>query len=303
MLLLNELPSPDKFEPSQDRGSSLNVNTVINSLVKADYYYPEHFSPMGILYNSNGSADYKVNNRHYTLSDDYFLILNHNSKLEIDIQYKSSLQTLFVFFDCTIIKKVQSVFVRTQEDLLDDPYSEQKELPEFTERLHHKMEGNIINALLKLTQQDFIKYEKREFFYDMFGRLLHVNQQDQKQIKNIKAVKKSTRNEIYNRLYKAKFYMDEAYSSSSLTLEDIAQYAALNTFHFLRLFKQLFAVTPHQYLTAIRLQRAKELLLKTNLPVIEVCWNTGFESPGSFSLLFKRNYAYPPQVFRMKFKG
>jgi transcriptional regulator GlxA family with amidase domain len=57
--------------------------------------------------------------------------------------------------------------------------------------------------------------------------------------------------------------------------------------HLLRHFRQLFGHSPHQYLTAVRLEKAKTLLMQSALPVREVGGATGFESPSSFGRLFK----------------
>ncbi|MEP6701335.1 MAG: helix-turn-helix transcriptional regulator, partial [Bacteroidota bacterium] len=68
-------------------------------------------------------------------------------------------------------------------------------------------------------------------------------------------------------------------------------------FHFHRLFRQVYKRTPHQYLTQKRLDKAKDLLSE-NKPVTDVCNEVGFESIGSFSVLFKKEIGFAPQYFR-----
>ena len=68
--------------------------------------------------------------------------------------------------------------------------------------------------------------------------------------------------------------------------------------HFLRTFKQAFHQTPHQYLTQVRLERAKTLLLRTDTPVTDICMEVGFESLGSFSWLFSKRFRKSPSAFR-----
>jgi AraC-like DNA-binding protein len=55
--------------------------------------------------------------------------------------------------------------------------------------------------------------------------------------------------------------------------------------------------TPHQYLTSKRIEKAKDLLSE-NKPVTEVCNEVGFESLGSFSVLFKKEIGFAPQYYR-----
>ena len=83
-----------------------------------------------------------------------------------------------------------------------------------------------------------------------------------------------------------------------MNLDALARHAGMSTFHFLRLFRKTFRETPHQLAIEFRLARAKELLMETNLPITEICFECGYESLGSFSHLFRREVGYSPREFR-----
>ena len=102
--------------------------------------------------------------------------------------------------------------------------------------------------------------------------------------------------DLYQRIVAAKIYMDENYSEP-IDLGLISQQAFLSRYYFHRLFRQVYRRTPHQYLTKKRLEKAKDLL-KENKPVGEVCHEVGFESLGSFSILFKKEIGFAPQFNR-----
>jgi AraC-like DNA-binding protein len=102
--------------------------------------------------------------------------------------------------------------------------------------------------------------------------------------------------DIYQRIVTAKVYIDENYQEP-IDLEKVSKHAFLSRFHFHRLFKQVYKRTPHQYITQKRLDRAKHLLAN-NKPVTEVCNEIGFESIGSFSVLFKKEIGFAPQYYR-----
>ena len=102
--------------------------------------------------------------------------------------------------------------------------------------------------------------------------------------------------DIYQRIVAAKVYIDENYQES-IDLEQISKKAFLSRFHFHRLFRQVYKRTPHQYLTQKRLDKAKDLLSE-NKPVTDVCNEVGFESLGSFSVLFKKEIGFAPQYYR-----
>jgi AraC-like DNA-binding protein len=99
------------------------------------------------------------------------------------------------------------------------------------------------------------------------------------------------------RLAKVRALMDRHYAKA-LTVEHLASQAGLSTFHFIRVFRATFGQTPHQYLRDKRIERAKELLVTTPLPVTEICDQVGFRSLGSFSSLFRRLVKETPAEFR-----
>jgi len=73
--------------------------------------------------------------------------------------------------------------------------------------------------------------------------------------------------------------------------------ASFSRFHFMRIFKTTYGKTPHQYLTWVRIERAK-LLLKTDMSVSNVCFSVGFESVSTFTTLFKKLVGKTPAYFQ-----
>jgi len=83
-----------------------------------------------------------------------------------------------------------------------------------------------------------------------------------------------------------------------LDLDALARIAAISKFHFVRVFDETTGTTPHHFLSCLRIQRAKELLLKSGLPITEVCLEVGYSSLGTFSKTFSDLVGVPPQEFR-----
>jgi AraC-like DNA-binding protein len=105
--------------------------------------------------------------------------------------------------------------------------------------------------------------------------------------------------ELYKRVVAAKIFIDESYHRP-IDLELIARKALISRFHFHRLFSQVYRQTPHRYLTRIRIARARHLLAENTSSITEICYSIGFESAGSFSLLFKKETGQTPADFRSK---
>ncbi len=81
-------------------------------------------------------------------------------------------------------------------------------------------------------------------------------------------------------------------------LADVSARAHLSPYHFLRVHRQAFGETPHEFLTRVRIERAKALLARGEHSVTEVCFEVGFTSLGSFSALFTRRVGLAPSEYR-----
>src|SRR4030095_14937861 len=105
--------------------------------------------------------------------------------------------------------------------------------------------------------------------------------------------------ETLQRLGRAREFIDHCYDHP-LNLDQISEKACFSRYHFLRLFRQAFKKTPHQYLIERRIEKAKELLRSDELRVTDVCFEVGFQSLGSFSSLFHKSVGHAPVTFREK---
>lgn len=100
---------------------------------------------------------------------------------------------------------------------------------------------------------------------------------------------------LYQRIVQAKVFIDKNYAQA-IDVSNISDEAYFSMFHFIRLFKKAYGKTPHQYLTLVRIEKAKDLL-RSNYAVSEVCFAVGFESLSSFSGLFKKIVGITPSSF------
>lgn len=105
--------------------------------------------------------------------------------------------------------------------------------------------------------------------------------------------------DVYERLCRAREFIDLCYDLP-LNLDQISSQACFSRYHFLRLFRQAFNKTPHQYLVERRIEKAKELLGSRDLRVTDVCFEVGFQSLGSFSSLFHKSVGHAPVTYREK---
>lgn len=70
------------------------------------------------------------------------------------------------------------------------------------------------------------------------------------------------------------------------TLHEMADIAHMSPFHFSRVFGHVMGASPAEFLSALRVQEAKRLLLTTDLSVTDVCFEMGYRSLGTFTARF-----------------
>ncbi|HVE59427.1 MAG TPA: AraC family transcriptional regulator [Pyrinomonadaceae bacterium] len=83
-----------------------------------------------------------------------------------------------------------------------------------------------------------------------------------------------------------------------LSLAQLAEVADLSQFHFARAFRKSTGQTPQQYLMQQRIERAKQLLSKDDLPIVEISLRTGFKNQSHFTTLFRKFTKFTPKLWR-----
>jgi AraC-like DNA-binding protein len=103
--------------------------------------------------------------------------------------------------------------------------------------------------------------------------------------------------QTYRSLTQAREFMRHAYGRS-VSLPDVAAQANLSPYHFLRVHKRAYGETPHEFLTRLRIEKAKTLLARGSHNVTEACFEVGFSSLGSFSNLFAYRVGRSPSEYQ-----
>ena len=92
-------------------------------------------------------------------------------------------------------------------------------------------------------------------------------------------------------------YINENFRRN-LTVDELAEVCHLHPTHFIRAFKIKTAQTPHQYITDIRMEYARQLLDRSDRSIVEIAEDAGFYDPAHFSRAFKRHFALTPTQYR-----
>jgi len=90
----------------------------------------------------------------------------------------------------------------------------------------------------------------------------------------------------------------DANLEEDLSLAEIAAVADLSQYHFARAFRKTTGATPQQYVMQQRIERAKELLARDDLPIVEISLRTGFKNQSHFTTLFRKFTNLTPKLWR-----
>ncbi len=83
-----------------------------------------------------------------------------------------------------------------------------------------------------------------------------------------------------------------------ISLHDMSRVAYLSAFHFNRVFHQITGLPPNKFISAMRLNEAKRLLLNTELSITDICFEVGYNSLSTFTRVFTQRVGLGPREFR-----
>ncbi len=110
-------------------------------------------------------------------------------------------------------------------------------------------------------------------------------------------VSRSHSNRYKNLVIRAKEYINEHYAEA-ITVRDVADAVCISESYFKTIFKKSSGYSYSEYLTIVRMNQAKNLLNKTEKSVTEIALDVGYQTPNSFSSLFKRETGLTPTQFK-----
>ncbi|SMP65286.1 response regulator transcription factor [Anoxynatronum buryatiense] len=93
-------------------------------------------------------------------------------------------------------------------------------------------------------------------------------------------------------------YIRNYYQNPALSLQELADHASVHPNYLTQLFKRRMGIPCMQFLTQVRMEKAKELLLQSNLKVSTVARHVGYENPLYFSSYFKKWVGVNPSKYR-----
>ncbi|MHB1049393.1 MAG: helix-turn-helix transcriptional regulator [Bacteroidota bacterium] len=294
IFLMNSFPdfTAPGFDINRYNRRFVENNVIINAR-SSDIHYDEHWGPLSMKFAFGGSEQYIIKNKKLSVDDNRFLIVNEGSYYSSSIHSDRAVESFTINFSRAFVRSALSSY-----SFSGDVHRESLRDPElrFEEHLypHHAQLRRSILSLRRLSLSPIPSKQRiLEVFHESLDLLFSLHGQVGRKIANMSPVRESTKKELYRRLCASRDFMYSCYDLP-LTLEKVSGIACLAPAYFLRQFKKNFGMTPHQFLTERRLQKASELIRTNTISVTRACVDVGFEDVSSFSKLFKKRFGISP---------
>ncbi len=263
------------------------------------YQSPFPTPGIGIKYVWQGEEIYTMHGRTYAVNNGSCLTMNTGQIFTVEIeQTNEAVKGMCFYVDEALLQEVN--LYHTQDKLPDDIKGTQT-----TDNICEKIfpASDVLSVYIKnyVSLQRLAESEaadSSDFFYGLALQLLLSQHMLRREMLQIKALRYTTREELYRRLDIARQIM-EASRGATLSIAEVAASACLSQYHFIRSFRQLYGISPYQYHLQKRLGYAGEQL-SSDMPLSEIAHAAGFPDAHSFSRAFKKVYGTTPASIKKK---
>ena len=258
--------------------------------------------PFSMFYNLTGTSLVGLDRKWHKISNNFFCLSNNHQTYDLHIPKGERTTTFNIHFSSTLFEEVSNLIQQKNEWNLDNAYNLQN--PDLTLLSRTEYMDDTLRSII----QDLYQYRRRneeeyapDKEYELIGFILeHLLTQAQvklKRLDQISALKVQTRKELFKRVHLGLDYIHSS-DLSSVDLETIARQSGLSKFHFLRVFKEVMGITPTDYISRLRIQKATNLLHNSRKHLIEIAIELGFSELSSFSRFYKRATGTMPSSSR-----
>ncbi|MBV9989635.1 MAG: helix-turn-helix transcriptional regulator [Chitinophagaceae bacterium] len=275
-------------------------SVVINAKSK-ETFRPDIAGPLSVFINLQGQSRCKVDGRTVVVGEDNYFISNRHQPYTLEIENNATTETFNIHIGEYFSEQFFAGVMQSSDTLLNQ--GKQLNIPTiaFHNQLYRRdaVFDALVNEIRSARQE--AGFDKLLFEEKLAGLLFYLLQQHRgilRQIQSIPPLKQATRIELYKRLSLGADYIQSAYNSA-IDLDAIASAACLSKFHFLRLFRLAYGVSPYQCLQQLRISRAENLLKHSSASIADIALQLGFENSNSFSRLFRQHRGVYPSQYRL----
>lgn len=261
--------------------------------------YPPYTQALSLKMARGGTEAYFVDRRRIVVSDSRFLLLNAGRTYGSLIESHVPVESFAVFFRPGLAEEVLTTLSRSPERQLEDGGVTARPLM-LSE--HLRPADSRVVPVLRYIRSVVASGEATEEWLEeqlqfLAGRIIQDHYDHLRDAERLTAKRDSTRREIARRIDLARDFI-ESNLASRVTLHDVAAASHLSPYHLLRQFRHVTGQTPHGYLSARRAEQAADLLIRTELPMVDIAQTVGLETRSALFRLIRRHFRCSPEALR-----
>jgi AraC family transcriptional regulator len=266
-----------------------------------EWYATDAFRHFTLKYVLDGLITYRNGTVLHSVKSNQVLVGNKQPDVVSYFESRNLVKSICVNINMKSMAEVHAL-LSEKNDLDPDrlPCEELTE-PDFAERIYNMDHSHFLRPLDQiagtLRVKDPAMAVNEEFFLDFSEKIAVQLFKDCRVYDNLDFIRFSTKKEIIRRLDIARNFLQENYLQRP-TVKELAMICNMSEFHFFRAFRQAFTITPYQFQLKLRLEKAKELILHSNLSFTEISKQCAFPDLSTFSKAFKRTYHISPSAIR-----
>lgn len=290
---------PNLFTDKDEKSIVLPKNSnLINYSVLNEFYSPSPYRSFSIKYVVDGTELYSVNGNKYLVKNQQYLLANKFSEGFVEVDSEKSVTGICIDVAPDILSEVVASYLKPDTNISDIELDSFFNTNSFLENKYNANQTHLGQFMIGLesvfqNNQNLDLNLTKEFYYTLSEKIVMDHIPIFKQFQKISTVKTITKKELLRKVINGKNYIDSFYTNC-LEIELIAKEVGLSEYHFFRLFKLVFGISPHQYIIQKRLQFAKQMIENEKPCLSNLAILAGFADIQSFSKSFKKQFGYSP---------
>lgn len=279
---------------------------LLNYSVLNTYFSPKPFRSFSIKYVVEGMELYAINGNKYQVKNREYILANAHSEGFVEVDSKKAVSGICIDVAPDMLSEVVAGFMKPDSPVADISLDRFFNSPDFLENKYSATTTQLGSCLLELERRLeadplYDLQMDREFYYILAEKIVQDHIPVIKKLQSVKAVKSATRKDLLRKVEKAKEYISLFYDRS-LSIGQVAMEAGLSEYHFFRLFKSVYGLSPHQYILQKRLWSARNLIVREGVGISIAACMTGFPDIQSLSKAYKKYFGCAPSGDRLSKK-
>jgi AraC family transcriptional regulator len=275
--------------------SDADKNAIRHSLVKkldGDI----GFKGLAVKYVASGEEVYHINGKKHVVREGAYILGNEFTQSQIQIHQIEPAQGICIDISSNIITEVADFHDVSKQDLKDFLLSDQLFVNQYN--VKNTSLGYTLSEINKKIKSGAFKNDilQNELFYSLAESIITDQRFVFDHLRKMTFKKQSTNEDVFRMLLLAKEKID-ANLKANWSLDQISSGIGLSKYHFIRVFKSTFGVSPYQYQKRKRLEQAK-CDLQLGAPILDTAVLYSFPDVPTFSKAFKQLFGQNPSDFK-----